>query len=273
MVRTVAERALARHGYVLVAENGEEALEILERGGQGRPDDLGRGHADHGRPDHGARRAQDPSRAADPVHLRLCRGAAAEVDRPPQRLASWPSPSRCSSWPRRCATCSTATVPLRPRLIPWPPAPTAAKRADRRRLHVLFLAETASASAHGQRSILIVEDEPLIAMMLEDFLETLGHDVVGTCDPSRKRSRRSRPAASTSPSSTSSSRTASKSGRSPTAWPKEGMPFILATGGHVEPPPERMPVRRSCPSPIRSRRSSRRWPAAWAPASQAVPRG
>jgi two-component system, cell cycle sensor histidine kinase and response regulator CckA len=32
MVRTVAERALARHGYtVLTAENGEAALEILER--------------------------------------------------------------------------------------------------------------------------------------------------------------------------------------------------------------------------------------------------
>ena len=34
----------------------------------------------------------------------------------------------------------------------------------------------------GQRSILIVEDEPLIAMMLEDFLETLGHRVVASCD-------------------------------------------------------------------------------------------
>lgn len=35
MVRTVAERALVRHGYnVLSAENGEEALEILEREGR-----------------------------------------------------------------------------------------------------------------------------------------------------------------------------------------------------------------------------------------------
>ena len=32
------------------------------------------------------------------------------------------------------------------------------------------------------RSILIVEDEPLIAMMLEDFLNSLGHTVRGTCE-------------------------------------------------------------------------------------------
>ena len=37
----------------------------------------------------------------------------------------------------------------------------------------------------GQRSILIVEDEPLIAMMLEDFLDSLGHKVRGTCDSVR----------------------------------------------------------------------------------------
>ena len=34
----------------------------------------------------------------------------------------------------------------------------------------------------GTRSILIVEDEPLIAMMLEDFILSLGHDVTGNCD-------------------------------------------------------------------------------------------
>jgi two-component system cell cycle sensor histidine kinase/response regulator CckA len=33
MVRTVAERALTRHGYkVITADNGEEALEVLARG-------------------------------------------------------------------------------------------------------------------------------------------------------------------------------------------------------------------------------------------------
>jgi CheY-like chemotaxis protein len=39
----------------------------------------------------------------------------------------------------------------------------------------------------ASRSILIVEDEPLIAMMLEDFLESLGHTVAATCDTSTTR--------------------------------------------------------------------------------------
>ena len=34
----------------------------------------------------------------------------------------------------------------------------------------------------GSRSILIVEDEPLIAMTLEDFILSLGHEVSGSCD-------------------------------------------------------------------------------------------
>jgi len=34
----------------------------------------------------------------------------------------------------------------------------------------------------ASRSILIVEDEPLIAMMLEDFLESLGHSICASCD-------------------------------------------------------------------------------------------
>ena len=34
----------------------------------------------------------------------------------------------------------------------------------------------------GSHTILVVEDEPLIAMMLEDFLESLGHSVSATCE-------------------------------------------------------------------------------------------
>jgi DNA-binding response OmpR family regulator len=34
----------------------------------------------------------------------------------------------------------------------------------------------------ASQNILIVEDEPLIAMMLEDFLDVLGHRVAGSAD-------------------------------------------------------------------------------------------
>ncbi len=88
------------------------------------------------------------------------------------------------------------------------------------------------------RSILIVEDEPLIAMMLEDFLESLGHTVVGTCD------------------SVAAALAHVEKGGFDVAiidvqlkdgeqvWPVAdhlaavGTPFVLATGGHVEAPPK-----------------------------------
>jgi DNA-binding response OmpR family regulator len=86
------------------------------------------------------------------------------------------------------------------------------------------------------RSILIVEDEPLIAMMLEDFILSLGHDVSGNCD-------------------TVDSALEEIGGREfdlaildvnlkgQAVWPvasalrAKGTPFVLATGGHVDPPP------------------------------------
>ena len=88
------------------------------------------------------------------------------------------------------------------------------------------------------RSILIVEDEPLIAMMLEDFLAELGHEVVGTCD------------------SVEAALDHVEKGGFDVAiidvqlkdgqrvWPvadrlaESGTPFVLATGGHVEDPPK-----------------------------------
>jgi CheY-like chemotaxis protein len=86
------------------------------------------------------------------------------------------------------------------------------------------------------RSILVVEDEPLIAMMLEDFLETLGHSVHATCDNVE-----------------GAIAEAKKGGfdlaildvnlAGETAWPvaralrDKRIPFVIATGGHVEPPP------------------------------------
>ena len=85
-------------------------------------------------------------------------------------------------------------------------------------------------------SILIVEDEPLIAMMLEDFLDSLGHKVHATCE------------------SVSEAVKAVDSGgfelaildvnlKGENVWPvatrlrEKNVPFVLATGGHVDPPP------------------------------------
>ena len=86
------------------------------------------------------------------------------------------------------------------------------------------------------RSILIVEDEPLIAMMLEDFLLSLGHEVRATCD------------------TVAEALTAVQAGnfdlaildvnlKGESVWPVatelrlRDIPFILASGGHVDPPP------------------------------------
>ena len=86
------------------------------------------------------------------------------------------------------------------------------------------------------RSILIVEDEPLIAMMLEDFLESLGHRVHGTCDTVAEALEQT-----------------DKGGfdlaildvnlKGESVWPvatklrEKNVPFVIATGGHVDPPP------------------------------------
>ncbi len=86
------------------------------------------------------------------------------------------------------------------------------------------------------RSILIVEDEPLISMMLEDFILSLGHAVSATCE------------------SVAEGLAAVERGGSDLAildvnlkgesvWPvaralkAQGIPFVLSSGGFVETPP------------------------------------
>lgn len=87
------------------------------------------------------------------------------------------------------------------------------------------------------RSILVIEDEPLIAMMLEDFLDALGHkviDTVETVDAALERIDRGG-------FDVAIVDVHLKDGEK--VWPvadrlaSAGLPFILATGGHVEPPP------------------------------------
>ena len=89
------------------------------------------------------------------------------------------------------------------------------------------------------RSILIVEDEPLIAMMLEDFLDSLGHRVIGTCESLEEALAKVEQGGF----DVAIIDVQLKEGK--TVWPvadrlaDAGKPFILATGGHVESPPER----------------------------------
>jgi CheY-like chemotaxis protein len=86
------------------------------------------------------------------------------------------------------------------------------------------------------RNILVVEDEPLIAMMLEDFLESLGHTIAASCD-----------------NLSDALTQAEMDGydvaildvnlKGESVWPvaerlkARGVPFVIASGGHVEPPP------------------------------------
>jgi CheY-like chemotaxis protein len=86
------------------------------------------------------------------------------------------------------------------------------------------------------RCVLIVEDESLISMMLEDFLDSLGHRVAGTCETVADALAR-----------------VEEGGfdvaiidvnlNGERVWPvadrlvAKGIPYILATGGHIEPPP------------------------------------
>ena len=87
------------------------------------------------------------------------------------------------------------------------------------------------------RRILIVEDEPLIAMMLADLVEDLGHEVHDSCD------------------TLDSARAAASQGGFDLAildihlgddaiWSVVDIlaanktPFLLASGGHLDPPPQ-----------------------------------
>ena len=88
-------------------------------------------------------------------------------------------------------------------------------------------------------SVLIVEDEPLIAMMLEDFLDSLGHTVVGTAETVEEALARTDDGGF----EVAIVDVHLKGGQ--TVWPvadlltDKGVPFVLATGGHIEPPPAR----------------------------------
>jgi len=93
------------------------------------------------------------------------------------------------------------------------------------------------ALVQGSRSILIVEDEPLIAMMLEDFLLSLGYGVAGICESVGEALARIEQGGF----DLAIVDVHLKGGEQ--VWPvadrlaEMGIPFALATGGHIEPPP------------------------------------
>lgn len=86
------------------------------------------------------------------------------------------------------------------------------------------------------RCILIVEDEPLIAMMLEDFLLSLGHEVRATCDSVGE-------AMKAVQAADFDLAILDVNLKGESVWPvaaelrDRDIPFILASGGHVDPPP------------------------------------
>jgi len=86
------------------------------------------------------------------------------------------------------------------------------------------------------RSILIVEDEPLIAMMLEDFILSIGHEVSGNCDSVKA-------ALEQVERGSFDLAILDVNLKGESVWPvaaalrERGTPFVLASGGHVDPPP------------------------------------
>lgn len=88
----------------------------------------------------------------------------------------------------------------------------------------------------NSRDILIVEDEPLISMMLEDFLLSLGHRVPAICETVGE-------ALAACDGSRFDLAILDVNLKGESVWPvaarlrELGVPFVLASGGHVDPPP------------------------------------
>ena len=86
------------------------------------------------------------------------------------------------------------------------------------------------------RSILIVEDEPLISMMLEDFVQSLGHSVAAICETVGD-------ALGAIEGNSFDMAILDVNLKGENVWPvaralrERSVPFVLASGGHVDPPP------------------------------------
>lgn len=83
----------------------------------------------------------------------------------------------------------------------------------------------------GAQHILIVEDEPLIAMMLEDFLDALGREVAGTADCIADALARIEQGGIDAAILDVNLRAGEQSWPVADALAAAGIPFVLATGG------------------------------------------
>ena len=81
------------------------------------------------------------------------------------------------------------------------------------------------------RRILVIEDEPLIAMMLEDFLDMLGHQVAGSADGVDDALALIAAGGIDAAILDVNLRGGEKSWPIADTLAREGVPFILATGG------------------------------------------
>lgn len=88
-------------------------------------------------------------------------------------------------------------------------------------------------------SVLIVEDEPLIAMMLEDFIEGLGFGVAGAVDSVEEALARIGEGGFDVAILDVQLRDGELCWPVADALREKDVPFVMATGGHLEPPPER----------------------------------
>jgi len=86
----------------------------------------------------------------------------------------------------------------------------------------------------ARKQILIVEDEPLIAMMLEDFLDVLDQDVAGSADSVATALERVEQGGLDAAILDVNLRGGEKSTPVAEAVERAGVPFVFATGGGDE---------------------------------------
>ncbi len=89
------------------------------------------------------------------------------------------------------------------------------------------------------RSVLIVEDEPLIAMMLEEFIDVLGHRVSGGAETVADALARIDEGGFDLVILDVNLRDGAACWPIADALAERNVPFLLASGGHLEPPPPR----------------------------------